>query len=178
MTGSIAKRYARALASVASEQNTLEDVEAQLDKTAAWLADPELSAALASPALDSEARQGLIAKITESLELSELAKNFLDLLARSQRLDHFAGIVRAYRSIVDDQLGRMRGTIHTATPLEDAAVQNLAAAFEKTHGKKVLLDVEIDAALIGGISVEIGGRVYDGSVRTQLRQLRKKMTQE
>ena len=97
MTGSLAKRYARALAGLARDEGRLEAVLGELERTAAWLADPELAAALASPALPADARRSLLSQITASLELSESVRSFLGILAHNQRLNLFADVVRAYR---------------------------------------------------------------------------------
>jgi F-type H+-transporting ATPase subunit delta len=178
MTGALAKRYARALASVASEQRRLEEVCAELERTAEWLADPELAAALAAPNLGPAARRGLIGSITEALGLSELTTNFLGLLAQHNRLGQFRAIVEAYRSIVDRELGRVRARIRSAQPLSPASLAEISRVLDGICAKKVLPTVEVDGALIGGLTVEIEGRVYDGSVRTQLEHLARAMARE
>jgi F-type H+-transporting ATPase subunit delta len=178
MTGALAKRYARALASVASEERRLEEVGAELERTADWLADPELATALAAPNLGPAARRGLIGSITESLGLSELTTNFLGLLAQRNRLGQFRSIGDAYRAIVDRELGRVRARIHSAEPLSPASLAELNRVLDGICGKKVLPSVEVDSALIGGLTVEIEGRVYDGSVRTQLEHLTRAMARE
>ena len=176
MTGGLAKRYARALASVAKEENRLEEVATELDAVSAWLADEELSEALASPALSHENRQALVAQMTDSLGLSDLTKNFLGLVTEQHRLDHFDGMRRAYGDLVDRELGRLRAALRTAQPLSDAQQAEIASALEAQHGKKILLSVEVDPALVAGITVEIEGKTYDGSARTQLAHVARTMS--
>jgi F-type H+-transporting ATPase subunit delta len=178
MTGAIAKRYARALLAVATEQGRLEETAAELERTAAWLEDPELAHALGSPALGAAARRGLIGEITRSLELSELTSRFLAVLAEKGRLGDFRAIARAYVAMVDQSLGRVRATIRSAQPLSDSSLAEIVRALEKISGKKVLALTEIDPALIAGLTVEMEGRVYDGSARTQLTHLAQTMARE
>lgn len=178
MTGSLAKRYARALAGLARDEGRLEAVLGELERTAAWLADPELAAALASPALPADARRSLLSQITASLELSESVRSFLGILAHNQRLNLFADVVRAYRRLVDQELGRIRGVVRSPTALPEDSLDELRGALEASFGKRVILTVEIDRALLGGLTVEIEGRVYDGSVRTQLEQLSRELARE
>jgi len=168
MNGSLAKRYARALASVAAEETRLEQVAEEIEQAQAWLSAPELSAALASPVLGASQRQGLLASVTESLALSTTTRNFLYLLAERNRLGELPGIVRAYQTLVDQALGRMRGVLRVAAPISDASIAEITATLEQVAGKTVLLKVETDPGLIAGLTVEIEGLVYDGSVRTQL----------
>jgi F-type H+-transporting ATPase subunit delta len=178
MSGSLAKRYARALAGVARSEGRLEAVHEEIDRAAAWLGDRELADALTSPVLGKDARRALLAQITSSLELSELVKNFLGVLSENHRLELFAGVVRAYRGIVDDELGRVRGLVRTPSELLSEGMAELRKALEAALGKQVILNVEIDPSLLGGLTVEIAGRVYDGSVRTQLQHLARDLARE
>jgi F-type H+-transporting ATPase subunit delta len=178
MSGSLSKRYARALAGVARAEGRLEPVYEEIERTAAWLGDPELAAVLGSPVLKSDARKALLAQITSSLELSELVRNFLGVLSQNHRLDLFAGVVRAYRGILDEELGRVRGLVKTPEKLPPQGLADLQKALEGALGKQVILNVEIDPSLLGGLTVEIAGRVYDGSVRTQLQHLARDLARE
>jgi len=168
VNGSLAKRYARALASVAAEDTRLEQVAEELEQIVKWLSEPELAAALASPALAMTDREALVARVTDSLALSTTTKNFLRLLAEKNRLGELPGIVRAYQALVDQALGRVRGILRVATPITDTVVGEITSTLEAIVGKTVLLKVEVDPALIAGVTVEIEGQVYDGSARTQL----------
>jgi F-type H+-transporting ATPase subunit delta len=178
VTSAIAKRYARALAGVAGEQNRLEETEAELERLAIWLDDADVKAAFDSPSLGVAARRGLVARLAESLGLSELSRNFLSLLAERNRLDHFRSIVLAYQALVDRSLGRVRASIRAATPLDESSVAQIRGVLEQMSGKKVLASVEVDPTLIAGVTVEIEGRVYDGSAYTQLAHLARSMARE
>jgi len=178
MTGAIAKRYARALAGVAGEQNRLEQTADELERLAAWLDDQDVKAAFESPNLGATARRGLVGRLAESLELSELTSDFLSMLAERNRLDHFRSIVQAYQILVDRSLGRVRAVVRAATPLDDASVAQIRSGLEQISKKRVLVSVVLDPTLIAGVSVEIEGRVYDGSAQTQLTHLARSMARE
>ena len=178
MTGAIAKRYARALASVAGEQSHLEQTADELERVAVWLDDPDVKAAFDSPNLGVTARRGLVGRLVESLGLSELTRNFLSMLAERNRLDHFRSIVQAYQTLVDRSLGRVRAVVRAATALDDASVEQIRAVLEQISKKKVLVSVVVDPTLIAGVSVEIEGRVFDGSAQTQLTHLARSMARE
>lgn len=178
MIGGLAKRYARALAGAAKEEGRLEPVAEELAAVATWLADEELSAALASPALPHESRRALVSEMTQSLGLSDLTKNFLGLVTEKHRLSYFAAMQRAYGELVDRELGRLRGVLRSAQPVSDAQRAEIASALEAKLGKKVLLSVEVDPGLVAGITVEIEGRTYDGSARTQLARVARTMSRQ
>jgi len=176
MTGALAKRYARALAAAAREAGRLEEVARELRAVAGWLADPDLGPALASPVIKPEKRNAFLAEIARSLELSDLSKNFLSLLAENQRLGEIQGIDRSYQLMVDRELGRVRGVLQTARPLPDTSIEEIRQGLSKAHDCEVLLSTETEESLVGGVTVEIEGRVYDGSVRTQFAELTRSLT--
>jgi F-type H+-transporting ATPase subunit delta len=178
MTGALAKRYARALAGVAGEQNRLEQTAGELERLAEWLEDPDVKTAFESPNLGTTARRGLVGRLAESLELSELTRNFLSMLGERNRLDQFRAIVQAYQVLVDRSLGRVRAVVRAAASLDDASVEQIRSVLEQISKKKVLVSVVLDPTLIAGVSVEIEGRVYDGSAQTQLTHLARSMARE
>lgn len=175
MNGAVAKRYARALIAAAGDGGKVDQVADELRRTAAWLEDPELSRALGSPMLPAKARADLLGQVVSSLSLSTLVRDFLAMLGEKGRMGDFAGIQRAYEGMADAAAGRVRATVRSAQPIADASLAELVGVLEKIAGRKVLPAVEIDPALIGGLTVEMQGTVYDGSVRTQLEGLARTM---
>jgi F-type H+-transporting ATPase subunit delta len=178
MSGSLARRYARALAESARPEGRLEGTLEELERTAAWLGDPELSAALSSPVLGEEARSSLLAQMTASLELTELVRSFLGVLVQNKRLGLFEGVVRAYRRMVDDELGRVRALVRAPVQPSPESLGEITTALEQTFGRTVLLTFEPEPTLLGGLTVEIEGRVFDGSVATQLQHLAQELARE
>ncbi len=176
MNGALDKRYARALAAAARGTNRLEEVAGELSAATLCVQNPDLGAALASPVITTAARGKLLAELASSLNLSELTQNFLSLLVENHRINEIVGINRSYRDLVDKELRRVRGELRTARPLADESTDKIRSGLSKAHGLEVLLNTETDASLVGGITVEIEGRVYDGSVRTQLVELARALT--
>jgi F-type H+-transporting ATPase subunit delta len=86
--------------------------------------------------------------------------------------------VHAYQGLVDRSLGRVRAVVRAASPLDDASVEQIRSMLEQISKKKVLVSVAVDPTLLAGVSVEIEGRVYDGSARTQLVHLARSMARE
>jgi len=80
-------------------------------------------------------------------------------------------IISCYSILADELSGVVRPIITSALPLDDARVAEIKASLEKSTGKKVILTVEIDSSLIGGVVTKIGDKVLDGSVKTQLTRI-------
>lgn len=170
----VAKRYAKALYSLASENDSVDSIGEALEaisESVASLDDSMLSPGLLTP----EQRRGLAAKIAEAVGANDTLAQTLGVVAEADRLGELAHIATAFRTLNDTHAGRVRITITTAAELESDQVDVIVSKFEEKADRKVIADVVVDDSLIGGIQVEMEGRVYDGSVRTQLARLESRM---
>ena len=168
---SVARRYAKALFLLATEEHTLEPVAAELERIGALVRDPALADTLANPLLSPATRAAITRTLADQLQLSPTTRNFIGLLAAHQRLDQLAAICDHYRRLLDAQLTQVRADITSAVPLSATQQNEIVSTFAGLTGKRVLPTVAVDAALLGGVVVEVGGKVYDGSLRTQLERL-------
>jgi F-type H+-transporting ATPase subunit delta len=168
---SVARRYAKAIASIAQEEGSFEAIGAELHTLAGLAADPTMAPLLANPLLSADSRRTIARSIAEQLRLGTVTRNFLGLLADHQRLDQLVGIADQYERIVDKTLGRVRARVRTAVDLGVEQQREVGTVLEKLTGKKVIAERSVDEEILGGIVVEVEGKVYDGSVRTQLRRL-------
>jgi F-type H+-transporting ATPase subunit delta len=168
---SIARRYAKAIVAVAQEQNALEQTGDELRLLRALAEDPQIEQGLANPLLSASARRSLARAVAEQLKLRPTMRDFLSLLADHRRLDQLVGIADQYQKIIDQMLGRVRATITSAASLSPEQSEAVAAALARQTGRTVLAEERVDPQLLGGVVVDIEGKVYDGSVRTQLEAL-------
>jgi F-type H+-transporting ATPase subunit delta len=174
MTGSLARRWARALLELAQEQNALDDIGADLDRAAEAFADPRLRAIALNPGIDSRARKRLVSDVTAALALSPTVRNAVRLMADRDRLPILADVARAYQALVDEVLGRTRVNIRAAAPLSAAEKTAMTELARRLVARgDVVVGTTVDAELIGGVVLDVGGTVYDGSTRTQLARLGK-----
>ena len=171
MSGSIARRYAKAIIAVAQAQNALEQTGDELRVLRALAEDPQIAQALANPLLSSTSRRGLARMIAEQLTLRPIMRNFLCLLADHRRLDQLGGIADQYQKLLDQMLGRVRATFTSATPLSAGQSDAVINALAHQTGRTVLAEQHVDPRLLGGVVVNVEGTVYDGSLRTQLEAL-------
>ena len=178
MTGSVAKRYAKALFALARDEGALEETGETLRRLAVIAADPETGPQLTNPLLSTKTRAALARTLSEHLELGRTTGNFVGLLADNQRLDQLPGIAAYYQRLVDQELGQTRAKLTSAIHLDDAQRVALIAKLQHMTEKKVLAEYNIDPQLLGGVVVEIEGRVLDGSVRTQLEKLSTRIASE
>ncbi len=171
MTSAVAKRYARALFAVGTEQGTIAETGDELRAVAEAFGKPPLRGFADDITLDRKTRRQVIAKIAEALSVSQLFANFLGVLSEHGRLRALTAIAAEYERLEDRQLGRVRARIKSARPLSEESRKRILAIFAERTGKQVLAETEVDPSLLGGVVVEIGGRVFDGSLRVRLERL-------
>ncbi len=171
----VSRRYAKAIFALASDERSLEEAAAQLDRLAALVEDPAVGPVLCSPLLAPSRRRELTAMLARELSLSTLLTRFLGVLSDQQRLSELAAVADYFQHLYDQALGRVRIAIRTARPLEPTQQAEIVAAFGRLTGKQVLPTVAVEPELLGGLLVEIEGKVYDGSVRTQLQRLAREL---
>jgi F-type H+-transporting ATPase subunit delta len=177
--GSIARRYAKALFSLAEEKGRVEawsDVLLALKE--AIEGSPDLADVLSNPVYSKEQRRAIVEKLAHALRLEAEPAQLLFLLGDRNRLAYLAAVVDTFRDLADQHLGRLRAKVTSAVPLDPQAVQAIADKLSQSTKAKVLLDPSVDPAILGGVVAQVGSLVYDGSIRTQLEDLRRSLKQQ
>lgn len=168
----IAIRYAKALLNIAIEQKLVDKYAEEMASVAALLEKEDLLRLLLdSPTFSLSKKTAIMHDLAELLKLSEGMIRFLDLLLEKGRVAQIPQIDMNYRMLADKLSGVVRATIRSANELSAERTDEIKQALEKQTGKQVLLSVETEAELIGGLQAEIGGRLFDGSVKTQLKRM-------
>jgi F-type H+-transporting ATPase subunit delta len=139
---------------------------------------PALLEALDSPAVPREAKEKVLSSLLQLHPATPMVRNFLRLLLDHHRIRHFAEICDAYVRTVNDRKGVVAARVTSAAPLSAPEQARLRASLSVATGKQVNLTAAIDPDQIAGVIVQIGSTVYDGSIRTQLQEMRKRLARE
>jgi F-type H+-transporting ATPase subunit delta len=170
---SAARRYAKALFSLARDDNRIPEVRQEIGRLGRLIAESaELRAVLLQPLHPVAERRAVLGAVAERLGASLLLKHFLSFLVDQRRLVDWEAIEAEYGQLADAAAGVTKARVQSATPLSEAQRERLQRALERKSGGRVVLEVEVDPALVGGAVAQVGDLVYDGSLKTQLRQLR------
>jgi F-type H+-transporting ATPase subunit delta len=168
-----ARRYARALFALAKEENRVAEIRGELQQLADLLAaSRELHDALFRPLHPAAERRAVLREVASRLEASHSVRNFYAYLIDQRRLVDFDLIRSEYERFADAEAGRMRADVVSASPLDAARRERLRRALSTRTGREVELDVKVDPSLLGGVVASVGTLLFDGSLRTQLKQLR------
>jgi len=169
----LARVYAEALHAVATQGNQADAIGEELSAIAFQLMQPNSAIAsfLNSVAITRNSKQPML-EAAFSGNSSPLFQQFVGVLNHNNRLGLLREIAQSYNKIQDVKAGRVRVRVTSATPLSDEQTDNLKKTLTASLNKTPILNVVVDAELLGGLIVQVGDRVYDTSVRTRLETLR------
>jgi F-type H+-transporting ATPase subunit delta len=168
----ISIRYARALLRLAEESKQVDQFGVELATMAELLAREDLLRLLLdSPTFALQKKAAILHDVGEALNLSVTMLSFFGLLLEKGRISFVKQIDINYRQFADELSGVIRANIRAANKLTKERIDTIRKGLEEQTGKTVVLNVEKDAALIGGLQAEMGGKLFDGSVRTQLKRM-------
>ena len=169
----VAGRYATALFELAKDAQSLDAVAADLTRfNQALDAFDDLKRLVKSPVFSAEEQGRALAAILDKLAIEGLTKNFLLLVAKNRRLFATPDMIRAFRAMLASERGEASATVTAASKLTESQVTALKQALQAALGKTVMLDEQVDPALLGGLVVKVGSRMVDTSLRTRLNSLK------
>ena len=172
----VAKRYARALMGLSSDHAQLEAWGAELERLARIVDSPEVAAQLESPTVTHVDRMAALGKIAERLDLSFPVRSFAVVVASHGRVREVAAMAETYARMLDDLMGRARATLTFAYQPADDDLARVVAGLEAIAHKKIIPTTNIDASLVGGVVAELEGKIYDGSLATQLADAERRLS--
>jgi F-type H+-transporting ATPase subunit delta len=178
ISSSILSRYARALADVTLEKG--EEAGVRRDLAAyreIFRQVPALLDALDSPAVQRDAKERVLAELLSRYPVRLSTANFLRVLLAHHRIRYFAEICDGYDRTVNERQGIVAARVTTAAPLSDQQISLLQESLCRATGSRVTLSMATDPAILAGVVVRIGSTVYDGSIRTQLDEMRRRLAQ-
>ncbi|MFB3905292.1 MAG: ATP synthase F1 subunit delta [Acidobacteriota bacterium] len=179
MTSAVARKYARALADVGLEEGRADQLLTELRAVQRLLAEyPDLRKTLINPALPFNRKRTILEVIAPRIPVSQTTHNFLLVLLKAARLAQFDQVLEAYEIALDESRGVVRGIVSSARVLDQLTQARLESLLADRTGKLVRLRYVEDASLIGGVKVQIGSTIFDGSIRAQLQQIKEQLKAE
>lgn len=170
----LAGRYAKSLLDLATEQNQIEAVYADMK----WLnsvckSNPDFVAVLSSPIIKADKKQVILKAVTDG-RVAALTSAFIDLLVRKTRERNVHEIVAAFIDQYNTLNNIQRVKITTASPLSDALKEEIMTNIKAALPTKTFeVETAIKDELIGGFLLETGGQLVDASILRDLKDIQK-----
>jgi F-type H+-transporting ATPase subunit delta len=175
LTDALERLAIEALSYVAEQQQTLDDLEDDLFRFGRVVAgQPELRTALASSELPRQNKRDLLTALLQG-KVTPVALSMITQMVLHPRGRSLPVALDLCAQIAADRRQRLIAVVRTAATLTPTQRQRLAAALAEAYGHEVHLNVVIDPAVVGGISVQIGDELIDGTVATRLAAVRRRL---
>jgi len=173
----MAGRYAHALFSLAKDSGQIDQVANELQQVmSAYRESEDLQKFIQSPAFSSETQVRVLTAVLDALGVKGLTENFFKLVASKRRLFGVPKMIEGFNHLRDVEYGIVRATVTSAAALKDDQIEALKGSLAAlSGGKSVEITAKVDPALIGGLVVQLGSRMIDGSLKTKLNAIRTRM---
>ncbi len=172
----ISRRYARALLALGKEDGQYAKYGEELKAFSDLLGrEPQVRYILESPMYDLGSRKKLLTALLEKTGFSPIVNQFLLLLLAKGRIRFLDDITVLYAQLTDELQNIKRATVTAAIPLGEDIIQRIQAALKEVVQQEVVVTVEQDPSIIGGIVAQVGDLILDGSLRTQLKSLQESL---
>ncbi|CAN5645862.1 F0F1 ATP synthase subunit delta [soil metagenome] len=172
----VARRYASALADVVVKSGETQAVQNELKTWEQMItSNNQLQEVFSSPAIAHLNKEKVLENLLEKSKPNKTTANFLRVLLRNNRLTELKEINERFDSVIAERSGQVTAKVVSARSLSESEKSEIQTGLEKLTGKKVDIKYETDENIIGGVVTTIGSTVYDGSVKTQLENLKKEM---
>lgn len=174
--GSLARRYAKALMGIGTDDGSYKRIGQDVASLAAAMkSSRELGDILGNPVFPRDEREKIVLAVLQRIGASKTVINFSKLLLDRERLNIVPDISRELSAMIDEKSGQLTAEITSAVPLNSAQESELKTTLESLSGKKIQIVAKEDPALLGGLVAKVGDLVYDGSLRTQLQEIRRSL---
>jgi len=170
----VARRYARAIITLAEEMDKLDKVAADFERLRSLITSShDLELFIQNPTIAKTKKREIFNELFSSL-VDELTMRFLLLLVAKGREAILLEIIEQYNSMVDEKTGIVRAEVSSFIEMNKKQGRQLQKQLEEYTGKKVSITYSLDRTLKGGFLARIGDTVFDASVRRQLEIMEEK----
>jgi F-type H+-transporting ATPase subunit delta len=175
LRGASSRRYAEAVFELAAEQDQLDQWNNDLATIAGFVSEADVARLLSSSRLPAAEKERLLAAGVQKSLFSPQAWNLVRLLLARNKLHLAPGIQRAYQQMADERLGVAHATVTTAVPLTGGERNAIEQRLAQITGKRVDVTPVVDESIIGGMVARVGDQLIDGSTKTRLVALKRRL---
>nr|WP_321221251.1 ATP synthase F1 subunit delta [uncultured Psychroserpens sp.] len=168
-------RYAKAVLSLASDQNAAETVNNDMKLIASTIASSkDLNDMLQSPVVRSSDKKAVLLEVFK--DSNKMTANLIDTLITNKRLTLLSEVATSYNNLYDHLKGTQVAKVTTAVPLSDELRVKVLAKVKELTGKDAEVENIIDESILGGFILRVGDIQYNASVANKLSTLRRELT--
>lgn len=174
----IARRYAKALFSATEKNREGEAVKKEIDILSHVIdTNRELRNLIYNPIFGREEKERVIIGILNKIKGRETTKNFIRLLLKKDRIGFLREIAESLTQLIDEKENRKKAVVITSSKLPDKSLSKIKERLIAVTKKNIEMVEKVDGSIIGGVVIQVGSLVYDGSIKMQLDNIKERLTQ-
>ena len=175
-TFSTKNSYSQALFELASENNSINDIEIQVSSILVLISkSKDFKDLIKDPTNKIEEQLKVMNLISEQFKFNELLKKFLGFVISKRRFFYIEKILKDFLTICSNARGEIRAELSAAKNLNESEINNIKDELSNTFGSNIKLNHKYDPSLIGGLIIKVGSIMVDTSIKNKLQQIEKKM---
>lgn len=168
--------YAQVLSEVLSSSSSKVSIDLVMEELRKFesllVQSPLMTKVFDNPVLGEDDKLSSLRAFVQKLDLSQTSEKFLSMLIKRNRLSILPQVLNEVESIQIQKAGGLTGELVSALPLDPGTVSTIAQVISKKMNKSVRLKEKVDPSVIAGLRVTVGGKTFDGTVRTKLNKIK------
>ena len=170
------QRYAQAIFDLALENNEVEQWGQDLEVVSEAFQDSDFAALMKHADMSAADKRAATGSVLAGV--NTMVRNLVDLLVSKGSVDSIADVYTSYTELLDQHLGRQRVEVTTAIALDEAEANRITSFVSELVRREVVLTTKVDESILGGLVIQIGDRLLDGSTKARLDGLRNRLHTE
>ena len=170
------QRYAQAIFDLALENNEVEKWGQDLEVVSEAFHDADFTALMKHADMSAADKRAATGSVLGGV--NTMVRNLVDLLVSKGSVDSIADVYTSYTELLDQHLGRQRVEVTTAIALDEAEANRITSFVSELIRREVVLTTRVDESILGGLVIQIGDRLLDGSTKARLDGLKNRLHTE
>ena len=170
------QRYAQAIFDLALENNEVEQWGQDLEVVSEAFQDSDFAALMKHADMSAADKRAATGSVLAGV--NAMVRNLVDLLVSKGSVDSIADVYTSYTELLDQHLGRQRVEVTTAIALDEAEANRITSFVSELVRREVVLTTKVDESILGGLVIQIGDRLLDGSTKSRLDGLKNRLHTE
>lgn len=170
----VARRYAKALFTITEKE--VEAISSELYAVSRAIeTSRELENFVFNPVFGKEEKTKVLMDILQKLKAKDITKNFIKLLLKKDRIKYLKEIVENLSVLIVEKQNKKKALVVSTSKLSDASLLKIKSRLSDITKKDIELEEKIDDSIIGGVVIQVGSLVYNGSIKTQLENVKNRL---
>ncbi len=172
----IARRYAKALFSITKNEKETEAIKKELETLSNLIeTNREIKNFIFNPIFGKEDKEKVLTGVLQKIGGADITKNFIKLLLKKDRIKYLREIVENLSMLIIEKQNKKKAVVITTAKLTDASLSKIKSRLSDITKKDVELEERVDDSIIGGVMIQVGSLVYNGSIKTQLENIKNRL---